>query len=217
MRFSAIAVSAAVFGVAMAVPAVVYETEVVTITSCAPEKTNCPGRATATSAEVVPTVAPVESVPVYTSAPVASPAPVASSAPVVEPVASVPVVASSAPVESVIIPASSTIAAVETPAVSSPAVGTGSASAPAAVPTTSATGTVKAHESIPPVPLSTGVYSWTPSASAGLPSAALNTSTPIVPSSPSASAVQDTFEGAAAAKGFSFAAVALAAAAYVLV
>ncbi|KAH0607075.1 uncharacterized protein H6S33_003063 [Morchella sextelata] len=209
MRFSAIAVSAAVFGVAMAVPAVVYETEVVTITSCAPEKTNCPARATATSAEVVPTVAPVESVPVYTSAPVAS-------SPAVEPVASVPAAGSSAPVESVTIPASSAIAAVETPAVSSPAVGTGSVSAPAAVPT-SATGTVKAHESIPPVPLSTGVYSWTPSASAGLPSAALNTSTPVVPSSPSASAVQDTFEGAAAAKGFSFAAVALAAAAYVLV
>lgn len=207
MRFSAIAVSAAVFGVAMAVPAVVYETEVVTITSCAPEKTNCPARATATSAEVVPTVAPVESVPAYTSAPVAS-------SPVVEPVASVPAAGSSAPVESVTIPASSTVAAVETPAVSSPAAGTDSA--PAAVPT-SATGTVKAHESIPPVPLSTGVYSWTPSASAGLPSAALNTSTPVVPSSPSASAVQDTFEGAAAAKGFSFAAVALAAAAYVLV
>ncbi|KAH8153204.1 uncharacterized protein LAJ45_02791 [Morchella importuna] len=180
MRFSAIAVSAAVFGVAMAVPAVVYETEVVTITSCAPEKTNCP--------LVLPPPPPRLSRPLPPSSPSRStPRPRFASSPAVEPVASVPAAGSSAPVESVTIPASSTVAAVETPAVSSPAAGTGSVSAPAAVPT-SATGTVKAHESIPSRSLEH-----------------------------CASAVQDTFEGAAAAKGFSFAAVALAAAAYVLV
>ncbi|CUS12867.1 unnamed protein product [Tuber aestivum] len=62
MRFSTIAVSAALFGAtAMALPgSVVYQTEVVTITSCAPEKTNCPGKPT--SSPVVsspPVVTPV--------------------------------------------------------------------------------------------------------------------------------------------------------------
>ena len=70
MRFSTIAVSAAVFGVtAMAMPGnVVYQTEVVTITSCAPEKTNCPGKPT--SAPVVSSsssiVSPYPSPPVVT-------------------------------------------------------------------------------------------------------------------------------------------------------
>jgi len=59
MRFSTIAVSAAAFGAtAMAMPgSVVYQTSVVTITSCAPEKTNCPGRMS-TSAPGVSTVSP---------------------------------------------------------------------------------------------------------------------------------------------------------------
>ncbi|PWW73426.1 hypothetical protein C7212DRAFT_334105, partial [Tuber magnatum] len=68
MRFSTIAVSAALFGVtAMALPgSVVYQTEVVTITSCAPEKTNCPGKST--SAPVVSTHSPVPT-PVCPGAP----------------------------------------------------------------------------------------------------------------------------------------------------
>ncbi|KAG0124215.1 hypothetical protein HOY82DRAFT_194482 [Tuber indicum] len=59
MRFSTIAVSAAVFGAtAMALPgSVVYQTEMVTITSCAPEKTDCPAKST--SAPVVSTPPPV--------------------------------------------------------------------------------------------------------------------------------------------------------------
>ena len=66
MRFSTIALSAAVFGVtAMAMPGnVVYQTEVVTITSCAPEKTNCPGKPT--SAPVVSTASPYPPPPVVT-------------------------------------------------------------------------------------------------------------------------------------------------------
>lgn len=61
MRFS-VAASAVLFGAAvMAVPnSVVYETQYATITSCAPEKTDCPGKAT--SIPVAPPPAP----PVYT-------------------------------------------------------------------------------------------------------------------------------------------------------
>lgn len=69
MRFSTIAVSAAAFGAtAMAMPgSVVYQTSVVTITSCAPEKTNCPGRSS-TSAPAVssPPPPPVVTPPVVT-------------------------------------------------------------------------------------------------------------------------------------------------------
>ncbi|PUU80449.1 hypothetical protein B9Z19DRAFT_1063427 [Tuber borchii] len=59
MRFSTIAISAAAFGAtAMAMPgSVVYQTSVVTITSCAPEKTDCPARMS-TSAPAVSTVSP---------------------------------------------------------------------------------------------------------------------------------------------------------------
>lgn len=54
MRFTSAAVSATVFGLAMALPNVVYQTSVVTITSCSPEKTNCPGRISSTSS-IIPT------------------------------------------------------------------------------------------------------------------------------------------------------------------
>jgi len=53
MRFSTVAASAVLVGLAAALPnSVVYETELVTVTSCAPEKTDCPyATPTATSVE----------------------------------------------------------------------------------------------------------------------------------------------------------------------
>lgn len=72
MRFSTIAaVSAIVLGVnAIANPdVVVYETQVVTITSCPPEKTACPAHSTT----YIPVVTPV---PTTTDAPVVSVTPV---------------------------------------------------------------------------------------------------------------------------------------------
>lgn len=58
MKFSTVAASAVLFGsMVMAMPpqSVVYETEVVTITSCAPEVTDCPYR---TTVEPVPETTP---------------------------------------------------------------------------------------------------------------------------------------------------------------
>ncbi|KAI5792442.1 hypothetical protein DFH27DRAFT_188641 [Peziza echinospora] len=56
MRFSTVAAAAAFIGMVVAVPhEIVYETQIITITSCAPEKPNCP-YATHTSTT---TVAPV--------------------------------------------------------------------------------------------------------------------------------------------------------------
>lgn len=71
MRFSTIAVSAAAFSAtAMAIPgSVVYQTSVVTITSCAPEKTNCPGRSSTSALEAVSTVSP----PPVVTPPIATP------------------------------------------------------------------------------------------------------------------------------------------------
>jgi hypothetical protein len=84
MRFSTVAVSVAMFGAAaMALPgSVVYETQIVTITSCGPDKPNCPGKtASATSSAytappappVTTKVSPAPSVPVVPS--VVPPAP----------------------------------------------------------------------------------------------------------------------------------------------
>lgn len=47
MRYSKIAVSAVLIGAAAAAPKVVYETEVATITSCAPDVSECPGNVAA--------------------------------------------------------------------------------------------------------------------------------------------------------------------------
>jgi len=83
MRFSTIAaVSAIVLGVnAIANPdTVVYETQVVTITSCPPEKTNCPA-ASSTTYIPVSTPAPTTTAPVVTPTPEA---PVESEKPEVE-------------------------------------------------------------------------------------------------------------------------------------
>jgi hypothetical protein len=58
MRFSTVAASAILIGFAAALPNnVVYETEMVTITSCAPDKSDCPYAS--------PTPTPVEPTPVY--------------------------------------------------------------------------------------------------------------------------------------------------------
>lgn len=178
MRFSAIAVSAAIFGVAMALPnQVVYETEVVTITSCAPDKTNCPGRVH--SSTVVPTS--IYTPPVVIPTSTATPIPTTSAIP---------------------IPSSSYVSYPN---------GTTSASASysqppvVSLPSPVISSTVEAIASVP-----APTYAWVPSASASIPSAPANTSTPVVPTAP------PSFEGAASIKGFSFAAVAMAAAAFVL-
>jgi len=56
MRFSTIAAAATFIGMVVAIPhEVVYETQIITITSCAPEKPNCP-YATHTSTTVAPVV-----------------------------------------------------------------------------------------------------------------------------------------------------------------
>jgi len=98
MRFSTIAaVSAIVLGVnAIANPdVVVYETQVVTITSCPPEKTACPAHST----NYIPVVTPVTPAPT-TEAPVvtATPAPEAPKPEAPKPEAPKPVVSVS-PVE----------------------------------------------------------------------------------------------------------------------
>ncbi|GLI78069.1 hypothetical protein PoHVEF18_006368 [Penicillium ochrochloron] len=81
MRFAAVTV-ALFAGLAAALPngaeSTVYQTEEVTITSCAPTVTNCPGRATETGASSVPVVTP--SVPAGGVSPVGSSS--VSSAPV---------------------------------------------------------------------------------------------------------------------------------------
>jgi hypothetical protein len=56
MRFSTVAASAVLIGFAAALPnyaqdTVVYETTLVTVTSCSPDKTDCPGKPTATPVE----------------------------------------------------------------------------------------------------------------------------------------------------------------------
>lgn len=207
MRFTAIAVSAAVFGVAMAMPAsIVYETEIVTITSCAPEKTNCPGRtqtsavAVATSAPVaVPTtVAAVDSVVVPSAAPsVASSAVVVPSHVASSPVASSPVAVATTAVAPSVIATSSTV-----PHSSH----SSTVPHPSAVPVTYPNGTAQAVSSAVPA------YPWTPSASAGLPSAPGNTSVPVAPSTPSDGPLSSS---GATSNGLSFAAAAIAAAAFI--
>jgi len=60
MRFSTVAASAVLIGFAAALPnSVVYETEMVTITSCSPDKPDCP--------YATPTSTPVEPIPEYPS------------------------------------------------------------------------------------------------------------------------------------------------------
>lgn len=71
MKFSTVAASVALFGtVALAVPGkVVYQTEIQTITSCAPEIKDCPSRATATPvAPACPGGADCPAPPAYTHA-----------------------------------------------------------------------------------------------------------------------------------------------------
>lgn len=191
MRFSAIAVSAAVFGVAMAVPAsIVYETEVVTITSCAPEKTNCPGR-TQTS-------------PVAVATPVVVPVAPSSAAVVIIPSATPSAVAPSAA------PPSAVASSAAAPSSAAPSVivirPISSAPAPSAVPHSYPNGTASAV----PHPIVVSTLQYVPSASAGLPSAPGNTSVPIVPTTPSLTPVSG-----ASANGLSFAAAAIAAAAFI--
>ncbi|KAF3394397.1 hypothetical protein F1880_005217 [Penicillium rolfsii] len=88
MRFAAVTV-ALFAGLAAALPngaeSTVYQTEEVTITSCAPTVTNCPGRASETGAASVPVVTPsvpaggVSGVsPVGSSSVSSAPAPVAT-------------------------------------------------------------------------------------------------------------------------------------------
>lgn len=91
MRFSTIAVSAAAFGAtAMALPgSVVYQTSVVTITSCAPEKTNCPGRSSSSALEAVNTYSPPPPPPVVTPT-TGTPLPPVVTGPVVTPPAVTP-------------------------------------------------------------------------------------------------------------------------------
>jgi len=176
MRFSAIAVSAAIFGVAMAVPTVVYETDVVTIISCAPEKTDCPGRAHSST-----TLAAVATSSAYSS-------------PVIPTTSAMPV------------PSSSYSSSSSSSGSSYFSYHNATAPASHSQPTAYTSVTLAAvASSVKPT-----TYAWAPSASAGIPSAPANTSSPVTPTTP------PSFEGAASIKGFSFAAVVMAAAALVL-
>lgn len=84
MRFSTVATISAVFAGAIASPLanpdVVYETRIVTITSCGPSVTSCPAKttvvpATSTPAVVVPTVSPTAPVYLNTTARATTPCP----------------------------------------------------------------------------------------------------------------------------------------------
>lgn len=195
MRFSTFATSAVFFGaVAMAVPnaAVVYQTEVVTITSCGPEVTNCPG--SATSAVGYPAETPVA---VITTAPAEVPYPVETSAPAEAP----------APVET----------PVENPAAGTPVPETphGDSTAPVEAPYP-----VETPSGVVPYPVPSGVFPsgavgsgypiLAPSGTGSYGSPA-NTSTPVSPTSP------PVFEGAASIKSFSLFAVVGAAGALFLI
>lgn len=197
MRFSTIAVSAAVFGVtAMAMPGnIVYQTEVVTITSCAPEKTNCPGRST--SAPVVSTVSPYPPPPPvvtpvcpgYPNCPPTPPAPSSGY--------SIPVHANTTfvhPVPSVSKPACSGYSC---PAVPTP-VCPGGPQCPPATMTNKPVPTYIPGTGLPYVPSGTGV-----------PYPPKNTSVPVATSPP-------TFTGSASIQSFSILAVGAAVVAFFL-
>lgn len=199
MRFSTIAVSAAVFGAtAMAVPgSVVYQTSVVTITSCAPEKTNCPGRSS-TSAPVAvssPPPPPVVTPPVYTPPAVTPPVvtPGCPGGPHCPPPPPVPSSGYSLPVP--VHPNSTYVHPV--PSVSKPPVSPGPSGPPATL-------TVKPIASVIP---GTGLP-YVPSGT-GVPYPSKNTSVP-VPTTP------PTFTGSGSIQSFSILAVGAAVAAFFL-
>jgi hypothetical protein len=159
MRFSTIAaVSAIVLGVnAIANPdVIVYETKVVTITSCPPEKPACPASHSTTYVPV-PTTTPVAPAPPAVTTTPAAPAPPAPSAP--------------APVESAKPVAPAPVAPV---APAPPVYGNGTTPVAPVAP-------APEHEKPAPVapvaPISTGT---------GVPSAPGNNSSPVVPVSPPA-------------------------------
>ncbi|KAA8905733.1 hypothetical protein FN846DRAFT_890405 [Sphaerosporella brunnea] len=215
MRFSAVA-SVALFGAAaIALPGnVVYETEVVTITSCGPEVVSCPARTH--SATEVPTytapagygASPAET-PSYsapsevspTETPVAPGYPASTGTPAGIPAYSSPAVVPvySAPAASEV-PCSSEVSPTET------AVVPASSGTPTGVPVYTAPAGSSPTES---APLGTGYPSYVPSGT-GYPSTPVNTSSPVSPSAPA------VYEGAASAKSFSLIAVVAAAGALFL-
>jgi hypothetical protein len=215
MRYSTVAASVALFGAAaMALPnaAVVYETEMVTITSCGPEVVSCPGRTqtpTTSTAIAATTGTPVDT-PTYGTP--AAESPVSSAAPVDTPVYGSPS-SEVSPTEtsSVEVPSGTGVPAYSAPAGTAPA-GTGvpAYSAPAG---TAPAGSAPAGTGVPAysAPLGTGVPSYVPSGT-GYPSSAVNTSSPIASPTPS----EATYEGSASAKGFSLVAIAAAAGAFFL-
>lgn len=73
MRFTPVVVATALAGVASARVSILTETEELTITSCGPEVTSCPGRTTTTPV-VVPTTTPEPvTTPEYTTTPIETP------------------------------------------------------------------------------------------------------------------------------------------------
>ena len=198
MRFSTLA-TAVVFG-AVVNAAVVYETAVVTITSCGPEVVNCPGKTHPSTLAVVehPVETPVAVVPVV-------PTSVAVVAPVETPVA----VEKPAPEEPVVEETPKAPVVEETPEALTPA------------ELEEAHPVKPAHTAVlPPYPIvgTGGVaaptgYPILPSGTGSSPSFAVNTSTPIVNTNKPSSG--DVFEGAASIKTFSlFAAFAAAGAVF---
>jgi hypothetical protein len=214
MRYSTVAASVALFGAAaMALPnaAVVYQTEMVTITSCGPEVVSCPARTqtpATTSTAVAATETPVDT-PSYgeTTAPTYG----ETSAPVYGSSELSPTYTTSA-VEiptGTGVPAESAPAGTGVPAVSAPA-GTGVPAVSAPAGTGAPAGSAPAATGYASAPLGTGA-SYVPSGT-GYPSSAQNTSAPIASPTPS----EATYEGSASATGFSLIAIAAAAGALFL-
>ncbi|RPA99673.1 hypothetical protein L873DRAFT_1682664 [Choiromyces venosus 120613-1] len=201
MRFSTIAVSAAVFGAtAMAMPgSVVYQTEVVTITSCAPEKTNCPARSSTAPCPPVPSAG--FSVPAPPNGTFVSPAPtgkpVCSGGAYCPPAAVTSSPAGSTPAP--VCPGSPNVRDIPLSVLAGSSLLILIFQCPPVSMTVKPVASVIPGTGLPSVPSGTGV-----------PQPPMNTSVPVVPSTP------PTFTGSASIQTFSILAVGAAVAAFFL-